>query len=131
MQQDSKDTEQKIGDRMADGTIYAGISPDTNQPMFAASVDAPLEITFNQAAKYARNLEVCGQKDFRVPSKAELDVLFRNREHGALKGTFDLTGSEYWSSSPYNDAGGWGQRFSDGAQVCYGRNVDSRVRCVR
>lgn len=28
--------EQKIGDKMPDGTIYAGISPETKQPMYAA-----------------------------------------------------------------------------------------------
>ena len=30
-------SEPKIGDVMADGTVYAGISPDTNKAMFAAA----------------------------------------------------------------------------------------------
>jgi hypothetical protein len=42
----------EIGDKMADGTIYAGISPDTNKPMYAAPADAPMSMDFNAAAKY-------------------------------------------------------------------------------
>src|SRR5713101_9753590 len=42
-------TEPRIGDRMVDGTVYAGISPDTNKPMYTTPNDAPLTHTFNQA----------------------------------------------------------------------------------
>ena len=125
----------QVGDKMADGTIFAGISPDTNQPMYAAPADAPLGMDFNAAAKYAEGLEVGGKKGFRIPTKAELNVLFQNREKGALKGTFNLTGSDtagwYWSSTPYNVNYAYGQRFSDGGHDFYGRNSDSSVRCVR
>jgi hypothetical protein len=33
--------ESKVGDKMPDGTIYAGISPDTKQAMYATPADAP------------------------------------------------------------------------------------------
>lgn len=125
----------EIGDKMTDGTIYAGISPDTNQPMYAAPADAPMSMDFNAAAKYAKDLEVGGKKGFRVPSKAELNVMFQNREKGALKGTFNLTGSGpagwYWSDTPYGFNFAYGQRFSDGYRVFYYRLNDSSVRCVR
>src|SRR5438552_817465 len=32
----------KPGDRMADGTIYAGVSPDTGKAMYTTPADAPL-----------------------------------------------------------------------------------------
>ena len=32
----------KVGDRMPDGTIYAGTSPDTGTAMYTTSADAPL-----------------------------------------------------------------------------------------
>ena len=32
-----KEAEPNIGEVMSDGTVYAGISPDTNKPMFAAA----------------------------------------------------------------------------------------------
>jgi hypothetical protein len=126
----------QIGDVMADGTIYAGISPDTNRPMYAAPADAPLTMTFNQAAQYAQDLEVGGKKDFRVPSKAELEVLLQNLEKGALKGTFNLSGvgpaGYYLSSTPHILFNAYNQRFADAAKnrlmVLY---FDMSVRCVR
>ena len=54
-----------------------------------------------------------------MPTKAELNVLFRNR---AAIGGFDTTGSNpagwYWSSSRFYN-GAWAQRFSDGIQYDY------------
>jgi hypothetical protein len=47
-------TEPKIGDKMPDGTIYAGTSPDTGDPMYTAPADAPLRMTFDEAAEYAK-----------------------------------------------------------------------------
>jgi hypothetical protein len=64
--------EQKIGDVMADGTVYAGISPDTSKPMFAAPADAPGVYDHYEAEKYAKRFEGHGHKDFRVPTKNEL-----------------------------------------------------------
>src|SRR5437870_5038986 len=37
--------ERKPGDRMADGSIYAGVSPDTNKPMYTTPADATLTYT--------------------------------------------------------------------------------------
>lgn len=125
----------EIGDKMPDGTVCAGISPDTNQPMYAAAVDAPLALTFKKAMKYAENLEVGGKKGFRLPSKAELDVLYRNREKGALKGTFNLTGSNpsghYWSSTSVSRFAAWYQRFSLGYKDINFKQYNASVRCVR
>jgi hypothetical protein len=46
-----------IGTMMPDGTIYAGISPDTGRPMYATPKDAPLTATFNEAGTYAQELD--------------------------------------------------------------------------
>src|SRR5260370_42273506 len=37
------------GDKMPDGTIYAGVSPDTGKAMYATPADAPLTYTVNAA----------------------------------------------------------------------------------
>ena len=91
--------------------------------------------TFNEAAKYAKNINAYGPSDFHVPSKGELNVLWENRNQGKLAGTFNETGSFpagwYWSSSPYDTDLGWAQRFSDGGQVNYFRDNVSSLRCVR
>ena len=134
----------EIGNRMPDGTIYAGISPDTKQPMYAAPADAPMSMDFNEAAEYAKGLEVGGKKDFRVPSLNELNVLFQSRDKGALKGTFNLTSSSpelHWSSTSDNAYVAWYKRFSRDGGEGYGDGFDQRgdlfrdnklsVRCVR
>jgi hypothetical protein len=122
----------KVGASMPDGSIYAGVSPDTGKPMFATPKDVPMHCNFNQTADYAANLDAHGHKDWRVPTKAELNVLFGNR---AAIGGFDTSGSYpagwYWSSSrcPFI---AWVQRFSDGHQLYVNsRGLQSALRCVR
>jgi Protein of unknown function (DUF1566) len=123
------------GDEMPDGTIYAGVSPDTGKPMYATPADAPTTFTFKKAAQYAKNLDAHGHKDFRVPTKNELNVLYQNRDKGKLKGTFNETGSYpagwYWSSSQPDGINAWDQRFSDGYQLHGNRGNFSSLRCVR
>jgi hypothetical protein len=129
----------EIGDVMKDGSIFAGISPDTGKQMFAMPTDAGITMTFNDAAKYAKKLnsdKTLGHDDWRVPTQAELNVLFQNREKGALKGTFNVTGSFssgwYWSGTPLTSNYAYCQHFSDGLQNhLYFRLHDSCVRCVR
>jgi hypothetical protein len=124
-------TAPQVGDKMDDGTIFAGFSPDTNKPMYVTPADAPLTYTFNQAKEYAANLDANGHKDWRAPTKGELNVLFKNR---AAIGGFNETGSYpagwYWSSSQ-NGAGAWAQRFSDGFKYHGDKGNVSSVRCVR
>jgi hypothetical protein len=145
-------TGRKIGNEVSDGTIYAGISPDTGRAMYATPKDASGVYDFNQAASYAKTLDAHGHKDWRVPTQNELDVLYQNRDKGKLKGTFNETGAYpagwYWSSSPYCGDYGWGRRdiysadrdfgdlgwalrFSDGAEAFYLGGFPSSLRCVR
>jgi hypothetical protein len=100
-------------------TVFAGISPDTNKPMYATPTDASLTMTFNEAKKYAARLDAHGHKDWHVPTKAELNVLFNN------------PAGWYWSASPNDDWGAWDQRFSDGAQDGDLKGFHLLVRLVR
>lgn len=123
--------ESGIGKRMPDGTVYAGISPATGKPMYAMPQDAPGTYRFNNAQEYAKKLAALGHKDWRAPTKNELNVLFNNR---AAIGGFNETGSNpagwYWSSSPCYGPNAWVQRFSDGSQNLP-RHFISSLRCVR
>jgi len=123
--------ETQIGETMPDGSIFAGVSPDTGDAMYAAPADAPLTYTFYQAKEYASKLDTHRHQDWRVPTKDELDVLYNN---GAAIGGFDESGSDpagwYWSSSLGNH-GAWGQRFSDGHQNDGNKINASSLRCVR
>jgi hypothetical protein len=121
-----------IGDAMPDGTVYAGISPDTGKALYATPADAPHICSFNQAQEYARRLVAHGHNDWRVPTKSELNLLFRNRR--AIQG-FDISGSHpagrYWSSSHHLAYHVWAQRFSDGHQFYYVKINGSSLRCIR
>jgi hypothetical protein len=121
-----------VGDKMPDGTVFAGISPDTNKPMYATPADASLTMKFNEAQEYATKLDAHGHRDWRVPTKSELNVLFNNR---AAIGGFDVSGSGpagwYWSATPNYVWLAWCQRFSDGRQSDHGKDLLSSVRCVR
>jgi hypothetical protein len=124
----------KYGDKMPDGSVYAGISPDSGKAMYATPYDAPLTYTFNQAQKYAARLDAHGHMDWRVPTKGELNVLFQNR---AAIGGFDESGSGpagwYWSSSQlgHYSFDARAQRFSNGYQFDFDKFGGSSLRCVR
>ena len=122
----------RIGDEMPDGTVFAGVSPDTGKPMYATPADAKLTYTFNQAQKYAAGLDAHGRQDWRVPTKSELNVLFQNR---TAIGGFNETGSYpagwYWSSTQSFNDNAWPQRLSDGYQLINFKVNDSSLRCVR
>jgi hypothetical protein len=122
----------KPGTVMPDGTIYAGISPDTGRAFYAAAQDATVTLDWNEAIKHARKSTAHSYNDWRVPTKGELNVLFNNR---AAIGDFNLSGSFpegcYWSSSKGGDRDVLFQRFSDGNQFYYDRSGRLSVRCVR
>ena len=123
----------EVGDRMPDGTVYAGISPDSGEPMYTTPADALRTMKWKEATDYAAKLDVHGHKDWRLPTKGELNVMFANR---AAIGGFIVSGSNpagwYWSGTQCTDwPGAWGQRFINGFQVNYFKDGPSSVRCVR
>jgi Protein of unknown function (DUF1566) len=92
----------KPGDKMPDGSVYAGVSPDSGEAMYVTPADAPLLMTFDKAAKYAAGLDAYGHKDWRLPTEAELLEIYKNRNEGALNGTFNQRSGSglahwYWS----------------------------------
>jgi hypothetical protein len=129
-----------VGAVMKDGTLYAGISPDTGKPMYAMPADAPKAITFKEARRQARNLGTlfhkknsCGHDDWRVPTKQELNMLFNNRAAiGNFKADPNPDSCWYWSGSESSGWSAWGQRFSDGFQANHGhKGGRASVRFVR
>jgi hypothetical protein len=132
MNQNEAPAEPKVNGKMLDGTVLAGISPDTHKPMYTMPADASLTTTFNEAREYAATLDAHGHQDWRLPTKAELNVLFNNR---AAIGGFNVTGSNpagwYWSASPNFEWLAWCQRLSDGAQYLNFKDTHLCVRPVR
>ena len=125
-------TAPNVGDRMPDGTVYAGVSLETGTPIYTTQADAPGLYTYKNGADYCSALEAGGHQDWRVPTKSELHVLFQNR---ATIGGFNISGSYpavwYWSSSPFDYDSAWDQRFSDGDEGINLKLDGSSLRCVR
>jgi hypothetical protein len=122
----------QVGDKMPDGTVYAGISPDTGEKMYTTPADAPLLCIFNRAGHFAEKLDAHGHHDWRVPTKNELSVLFQNSTAiGGFHPSDTYTGGWYHSSSPLDDDYAWAQRFSDGHQSKFDKGIDASLRCVR
>ena len=76
-------------------------------------------------------------KDWCVPSKDELNVLYENR---ATIGNFStatptasgLTSPNYWSGSDYASSAAWYHMFSSGTQDIFPKDdTTRRVRCIR
>jgi hypothetical protein len=127
--------ELKVGDRMPDGTIYAGVSPDSGKRLFAAAADAPRLMAFKDANHYAQTLEVHGHKDWRLPTREELTNLFNNRAEIGGFTTKPGSGNArwYWSCTeePRNaPSGAWAIDFKDGDGFWYRKDtfsISSRV----
>jgi hypothetical protein len=81
-----------------------------------------------KVAQLCEVFEAGGFKDWFLPSKDELDLIYKNLKAKDLGG---FTTAWYWSSSEYNDIYAWDQRFSDGTQFYGYKIVTHSVRTVR
>jgi len=81
------------------------------------------------AAQRCTQLNIGGFNDWFLPSKDELDLMYKNLKQEGLGGFSD---NWYWSSSQYIVNNAWGQRFGDGGQIGDGgKNSTGSVRAVR
>lgn len=116
----------KPGDRMADGTVYVGVSPTDGRPLYAMPDDLPELCTWAGAKTAAAAQTFAGHTDWRVPTKDQLQMIYRAQE---AVGGFQR--GWYWSSEEYFNNCAWCQNFGNGIRngdFKYGTN---RVRCVR
>jgi len=80
------------------------------------------------AAEVVRNASHSGFNDWFLPSKDELNLMYRNRD--VIGGGF--ASDDYWSSSETNSHGAWRQYFANGAQTSLnGKLYSLRVRAAR
>ena len=124
-----------VGQVMADGTVYAGVSPTTGRRFFAMPADAPVMLDFNDAARYAGELVFGGNNDFRLPSEAEARLLSENKFIGALARTFNTEASlrgTYWlAETEHNEFTAHDITMADGFRCFDYKERRHAVRCVR
>ncbi|GHT82037.1 hypothetical protein FACS1894137_00200 [Spirochaetia bacterium] len=80
-----------------------------------------------RAAQLCTSFNYGGYTDWFLPSKDELDLIYKNL---AIKGVGGFTGDWYWSSSENNTNYAWSQNFSDGRQYA-ASNGKLNPLCVR
>jgi hypothetical protein len=80
------------------------------------------------AAMLCVDIEIGGYKDWFLPSKAELNLMYRNL---ALKNLGSFKGELYWSSSQANNYEAWRQDFEDGEQSSNYKDYSRSVRAIR
>lgn len=122
----------EIGDKVEDGSIFAGISPDTKTLLLVAAEDAPSLMSFDAAARHAKTFEAHGQKGWCLPTPEELSQIFRSKKGGSLMGAFNLS-SLYWTNkaSPYSASYAYCADLSDGEEGYKKKDDKLPVRFVR
>jgi hypothetical protein len=124
----------KPGDKMPDGTIYAG-SLD-GRDIFTTSENEWTPRTFGQALEDAADLnkrKANGHNDWRVPPLRQLYVLFDNcAAIGGFCERDQASSSWYWSSEEgLSKCNAEALRFSDGWQLNREKKSYASLRCVR
>jgi hypothetical protein len=133
----------KLGQLTKDG-VYAGLTADGKQQIYAMPKDLDVTKTFNDAAKAVEELNTAnafGHNDWQIGSLDVMRVLQKNQNEGKLAGTFKTASSSgsdcpgwYWSSTPHrapNRAypdGVDDVHFSNGDEY-WGYKVFSRLNC--
>jgi hypothetical protein len=137
--EEMKPKEIKIGTRMEDGWIYGGISPSNGQPMFVAPADEKRGLFKRQLSTPEKARKRAAKKsretghECRVPTYAELKVLFNNR--AAIGGFNENTSYPYNWYRSYTPGLKEGedrrQLFSTGAESNVYSDYNLSVRLVR
>ncbi len=94
-----------------------------------AAVTDPVMGGYHAAARYCDKLVLGGYDDWYLPNRYELNLFYI---HKNLIPGLDTSGSYYyWSSTEFNSAYAWYQRFLDGYQHYNAKYANNKVRCVR
>ncbi len=125
--------EQKSGVKKEGRIICAGLSPNTGNKLYTMSKDAPLTMKWQDAVNYTATLNVSGHNDWRLPTKCELNTMFKER---AAIGGFDESGCypDGWYLSSGEDRSKsrvWVQSFSTGQRYMGSKELPSSFRPVR
>ena len=105
------------------GTGTAEGTGETNTSAIVSTIGAG-----TYAAKLCYDLELSGYDDWFLPSKDELDLMYRNLKMESVGG---FAAAYYWSSSELNASNAWKQHFGNGFQAYNYKGAGYSVRAVR
>ncbi|MDR2731145.1 MAG: DUF1566 domain-containing protein [Treponema sp.] len=110
----------------AAGTSAAVGTGRSNTEIIAAKLSSSKES--GRAAQVCSILNIKGFNDWFLPSKDELNLMYRNLKQ---KGLGNFNNDWYWSSSQAGDNGAWNQNFRNGYQEGNSKNTIGSVRAIR
>ena len=84
--------------------------------------------TWSAAVTTANNYKGGGYSDWSLPSRSELDLMYKNLKKNDLGG-FSKNG--YWSSEKRSDNSSWALNFLDGGESWWSNDNSYSVRAVR
>lgn len=90
--------------------------------LLVAQYDFPERMIWDDAKAACAKLG----KGWRLPTKTELNILYKNRKKIGGFGSYN-----YWSSTEYDYANAWLQKVYDGGQVSVSKTYTSYVRAIR
>lgn len=93
----------------------------------------------SEIAAWALGLQINGFADWYLPSRDELELLYRNLKPTAEENIASFrdsaaeafTDTWHWSSTQYSPTIAWGQTFGDGYQNVVRKDGQGRARAVR
>ena len=109
------------------GGIIIGLLDDSI--LILASKDTEKDLSWSDAIEYCSTLSSNGFNDWRLPSKDELNELYKNKDSLDDKEAFIET--TYWSSSEFSSTNAWKQNFNNGNQNNNNKTNANYVRAVR
>ncbi|HXN51435.1 MAG TPA: hypothetical protein VN943_05805 [Candidatus Acidoferrum sp.] len=138
---ENENKEMKVGTKMADGSVFAGLTGHGAQIFAMPTNLRDVTMTFNDTAKMVAKLNASnalGHDDWEIPTLRQMEILKQSQDKGALSGTFNMGGTGgwtdwYWSSTPRVLGGGDdmmdGLHISHQGGCSFGKN--SAALCCR
>lgn len=129
---DQADTIRWANRQYTTGAIHDGLYSGKTNTKLIINALGPVG---NYAAKVAAACRDGGYEDWYLPSKYELNLMFKQRyiigEFSVYTGPADNGNKAYWSSSEIEVGKAWSQRFDTGWIVEMGTSYGAHVRAIR
>ena len=114
--------------KIVDKGDYIEITPPIGNIRMIAKEKSPKELTWEEAFDYAKKLRTGGFSDWRVPTKEELEIIYKIKDRCGIEDT-----DWFWSSSTYVSSASyaWSVDFDNGDVDDNFKACTYYVRCVR